>query len=681
MTDDSFPLRRRTFVLGLAGAVLGAGVARTLLGQAASAASTGFFDETTLWDAAVGPLACYHVHGLAVLPDDTILVATEGRKSAESDSGWRSLLLRRSTDKGATWQTSRTLVESVGDDGWANPTFVADRQTGKVFLFYGFSPANSPLYYISSTDGGVTWTAPRSLPGLFDGSAYAWTSHGPGPGHGIQLDNGRLLLNVVHRRGGDPILRGVSTIYSDDHGATWQAGGEIPVSPTYQINEARMVQRRDGTVLINGRDAAGGSRHRVVAVSGDRGLTWSQPKLDGSTGKFNAVDAGLIRYTGGPGSGEPDRILFSRPDAPVRRNMTVSVSYDEGHSFRYSRVISSGRSYYSDLARLSDGTIILVYGRDGDIPSYPRRVVVARFDLDWLTSGRDTPAAGPAYTEARTALTAAATVSAGSLTTVSDPVARSGKRSVWKPAAVGDYLEYGVDAPRAGSYDLLLRYFRPADGGLVEVTVNGSRPRQAFLDLTRERADGYDIAHLGTLTLAAGRNVVRFRLADVGRGGGTTISLDELNLVTARGAADVRNEVLVDDEDLGYTEHTGTWNPATGVAGYWGGRYTTHAKGSGDNVVRFRLVVPDDGVYRVEAGFTADPNRASNAPYYIKHATGTTLVRVDQRVAGNADPRGGQWVSLGNFRLSGGLAPGTTVSLSDDANGFVIADAIRLIRQ
>ena len=665
-------------MLGLAAAALGAGVVGT---RPASAASPGSFDETTLWDAAVGPLACYHVHGLAVLPDDTILVATEGRKSAENDSGWRSLLLRRSVDRGATWQASRTLVESVGDDGWANPTFVVDRQTGKVFLFYGFSPANSPLYFISSTDGGVTWSAPRTLPGLFDDSAYAWTSHGPGPGHGIQLADGRLLLNVVHRRGGDPILRGVSAIYSDDHGATWRAGGEIPVSPTYQINEARMVQRRDGTVVVNGRDAAGGSRHRVVAVSGDRGLTWSAPKLDGSTGKFVACDAGLVRYTGGPGSTDVDRILFSRPDAPVRRNMTVSVSYDEGHSFRYSRVVNAGRSYYSDLARLSDGTVVLVYGRDGELAGYPRRVVVARFDLDWLTSGRDSLAAGPAYTESRTALGTAATAFAGTLTGLTDPVARSGKRSVWTPAATGDTLEYAVDVPRAGSYDLLLRHYRQAGGGLVEITVNGTRPRQAFLDLTREREDGYDIAHLGTVSLPAGRTVVRFRLAGAGRGGGTMLSFDELNLVTARGAADVRNEVLVDDDDLGYTEHVGTWNAATGIAGYWGSGYTTHAAGSGDNVVRFRLVVPDDGLYRIEASFPAASNRASDAPYYVKHATGTTLVRIDQRATGTADTRGGQWASLGTFRLAGGLAPGTTVSQSDDADGYVIADAIRLIRQ
>ncbi|MFD0476598.1 hypothetical protein ACFQ0B_56480 [Nonomuraea thailandensis] len=62
------------------------------------------------------------------------------------------------------------------------------------------------------------------------------------------------------------------------------------------------------------------------------------------------MDASILRYTGGPGSREPDRVLFSRPDSPVRTNMTVSVSYDEAHSFRYSRVINPGRSYYSSWA-------------------------------------------------------------------------------------------------------------------------------------------------------------------------------------------------------------------------------------------------------------------------------------------------------------------------------------------
>jgi len=669
MTEhDGHEIRRRTFTLGLAATVLGVGVAGT-----ASAKTQATFNETTLWDSAVGPMASYHVHGLAVLPDDTILAATEGRAQV-GDSGTRSLLMRRSTDRGATWEASRTLVQSVNNQGWANPTFVVDGQTAEVFMFYGFSAVNSPLYLISSKDSGKTWSTPRTLPGLFESSPHGWTSHGPGPGHGIALDNGRLLLDIVHRRGGEPRLYGVSTIYSDDHGATWLEGGEIPVSTSYLINEARLVQRRDGSVLVSGRDAAGGSRQRIVAVSEDRGLTWSNPKLDGATGKFNSVDASLIRYTGGPGSAEPDRILFSRPDAPVRRNMTVSVSYDEGHSFRYSRVVNAGRSYYSDLARLSDGTIVLLYGCDGNLASSPRRVAVCRFDLDWLTNGRDSLAAGPGYTETRTELGTMGSI-------VTDPVARSGKRAVHTPA-VGGFIEYGVDVPADGTYDLLLRYYRPADGGLVKITVNGVKPRVAFIDTTSERAEGYDIAHLGSVALKAGRTTVRFTLAGPGRGGGTSISLDELSLVTARGAADLRNEILVDNEDLGFAVHTGTWSaPATGVPGYWGGNYITHPAGNGSAVARYRLVVPDDGDYLVQASYTAATNRATNAPYYIRHATGTSLVRVNQRTAGVADARSGQWVSLGVFRLTGGLSASTTVSIDNDADGFVIADAIRLIRR
>ncbi|MFC7639699.1 exo-alpha-sialidase [Streptosporangium lutulentum] len=151
-----------------------------------------------------------------------------------------------------------------------------------------------------------------------------------------------IIGNTVEQR-----YYGVASIYSDDHGETWQTTSEVPVSVEYPINEARVVQRSDGTVLVNGRAASGGNRQRIVSVSADRGLTWSPPRLDGSTGTFNAVDASLLRYTGGPGRSEVDRMLFSRPDSPVRTNLTVSVSYDEAHSFRYSRVINEGRSYYS----------------------------------------------------------------------------------------------------------------------------------------------------------------------------------------------------------------------------------------------------------------------------------------------------------------------------------------------
>lgn len=650
------PMNRRTFGLGVAvGALTVAGA-----GNAAATARRVTFDETTLWDNEVDPLASYHVHGLAVLRDDTILVATEGRHEV-CDAGPRDLLLRRSTDGGDSWEDTRTLVPSVDGQSWGNPAFVVDRTTGGIFLFYMLSirlPENTScsgdigdLYMISSNDKGGTWTEPRAMSGLFDHFPYDWALHGPGPGHGIQLDNGRLLLNCSHRRVivGNTVEQrfyGVASIYSDDHGATWQATAEVPVSVAYPINEARLVQRADGTVLVNGRAAAGGNRQRIVAVSEDRGLTWSAPLLDGSTGTFNAVDASLLRYTGGPRSSDVDRILFSRPDSPVRTNMTVSVSYDEARSFRYSKVLNEGRSYYSELARLSDGTILLLYGRDGNNASFPRKVVLARFSLDWLTGGRDSLRHGPGYREQIVALPNGAT-------------------------------RYTVDVRRSGSYELLLRYFRSADGGLVTVTVDGHRLRTAVLDTTADRADGYDVAYLGTVKLRPGRHKIRFTASGPGRGGGTKVVLDTLSLIEAPSEPDVREEVLVDNDELGYETVAGTWTAGTSAPGYRGGNYRSAPAGAGERSVRWRLVVPRDGDYEVQASHTAHENRASNAPFTITHAAGTSVARVDQRVPGTTEPRGGSWVSLGTYRMTEGL---TTITLTNDADGVVVADAVRLLR-
>jgi hypothetical protein len=689
------PISRRTFTLGLA-----AGAAAVALPVRAQAAAPGpaapFFEETTLWDSAVGPLASYHVHGLATLPDDTILACTEGRHEV-CDAGPHDLLLRRSTDRGATWSPSEAVVASVDGQSWANPTFVVDHKTGEVFLFFGLcvqlpentscSADSSTMHVISSTDSGVTWTEPRPLPTLFDGFPYNWAMHGPGPGHGIQLDSGRLLLSVSNRTiiTGVPAADrnyGVSTVYSDDHGRTWQAGGAVPMGPGYPtVGEARLVQRADGTIVLNSRPGSGNDWPRSISVSGDGGLTWSPPTLDDGAGLFNGVDASLIRFTGGPRDCEPNRTLFSRPDAPMRWNMTVSVSYDEGCSYRYSRVISPIRAYYSDLAHLSDGTVILLYGCDGDLDGSPRRVAAARFNLEWLTQGRDTLAQGPRLTEHTIDLgrTVRARTSGGTVVTVREATARAGARAAYTPGAVGDFVEYPFEVGRGGDYELWLRYFRSLDGGVVTVTVDGLTPRNSTMDMTAFRNNGYDVMRLDQLRLRSGRHVIRFTLVGPGRSGGTAVSLDELSLIQAPTPADVREEITVDNGGLGFEVVSGTWPSSRGVAGYYGFNYLSHGSGTGTNVVRWRPAVPGDDLYEVRVSYTASTNRPTNATYVVNHADGSTPVVVNQQVPGTAEPRGGEWVSLGVFRFRAGIDG--NVTLSDAPKGSVIADAVRLRRK
>ena len=83
--------------------------------------------------------------------------------------------------------------------------------------------------------------------------------------------------------------------------------------------------------------------------------------------------------------------------------------------------------------------------------------------------------------------------------------------------------------------------------------------------------------------------------------------------------------------------------------------------------------IADPGLYNVFAQWTSYPNRAGNAPYTIynnSQAVGPAIL-VDQRV------NGGQFNQLGGpYSLAAGTLE---VVLSDNASGYVIADAVQVL--
>jgi RHS repeat-associated protein len=93
--------------------------------------------------------------------------------------------------------------------------------------------------------------------------------------------------------------------------------------------------------------------------------------------------------------------------------------------------------------------------------------------------------------------------------------------------------------------------------------------------------------------------------------------------------------------------------------------------GAQPNTATWTPNVAQAGTYEVYARWTASSNRATNATYTVTHGQGSTNVPVNQQA------NGGAWNLLGTFQLN----PGSThkVALTDLANGYVIADAIRLV--
>ena len=136
------------------------------------------------------------------------------------------------------------------------------------------------------------------------------------------------------------------------------------------------------------------------------------------------------------------------------------------------------------------------------------------------------------------------------------------------------------------------------------------------------------------------------------------------------------NQRIIDDGDPGYSK-TGGWVNLTNTLAYQLD-YDYRAAGTGANFATWDFGSLPNGEYEVFGKWIAFGNRASNAPYTIfDGATSRGTVNIDQRIAPTGDQSNGiTWQSLGLFSIfNGSLA----VRLGDNANGLVVADAIRIV--
>jgi N-acetylmuramoyl-L-alanine amidase len=132
-------------------------------------------------------------------------------------------------------------------------------------------------------------------------------------------------------------------------------------------------------------------------------------------------------------------------------------------------------------------------------------------------------------------------------------------------------------------------------------------------------------------------------------------------------------ELIVDNSDATVT-HTGNWATSTTTSGFYGADYLFRVAGTGVYSVTWPF--PSTGTagrYQVFARWTSGPNRASNASFQITSSGGSTTVTENQQ------RNGGSWQLLGTFDFQPNKKQG--VSLSDKADGTVVADAIRWVSQ
>ena len=361
------------------------------------AETAGLLDRTNLFVSGQEGYHTYRIPSLLVTAHGTLLAFAEGRKAGGGDSGDIDLVLKRSSDAGRTWQPMQTVWDDAGNT-CGNPCPVLDRDTGTIWLLLTWNRGDDHegkiiaqqskdtrrVFVTSSTDDGASWTKPREI--TADVKPTNWTWYATGPGAGIQMANGphkgRLVVPCDHIEAGTKRYFS-HAIYSDDHGQTWKLGGSTPQD---KVNECELVELTGGRLLLNMRNYERTQHTRQTSVSADGGLTWSDQRHAAEL--VEPICQASIRRHSWPSAGGKSVILFSNPASTAKRErLTVRASFDEAQSWPTSRLLDARPSAYSCLAVLPDGTIGILY-EAGRKNAY-ENLVFARFDLDWLTDGKD----------------------------------------------------------------------------------------------------------------------------------------------------------------------------------------------------------------------------------------------------------------------------------------------------
>ncbi len=182
--------------------------------------------------------------------------------------------------------------------------------------------------------------------------------------------------------------------------------------------------------------------------------------------------------------------------------------------------------------------------------------------------------------------------------------------------------------------------------------------------------DGASFQSLGTYPIRSGK--LRVALAPTAT---TCVVPDVMRVAQVA----VQPAVVVDDNQLGYQASGDHWTSTSGLGGY-GNSVSYAAEGDGGHTASWQVDGLPPAEYEVRATWTPYANRATNAPYHIYDGpTRLATVRVNQQLTPSGlCAHGVMFQSLGVYPIRSGSV---RVVLSNDADGFVIADAVHVVQK
>ena len=176
---------------------------------------------------------------------------------------------------------------------------------------------------------------------------------GTGPPGSIQLSSKQIIVPAYHTSwlNIDGDFSEAHMMISDDEGKSWYIGGNITDWALQFPNENQAVSLGGDHVFVNARTLL---TDRIGAYSKDGGQTFGPHFiLKGLPQPLEGCQGSTIRH---PVTGTH---LYSGPSvafpSPLRYNVSIYTSLDNGTTWNPRAVIHPGSSAYSSLAILGDG--------------------------------------------------------------------------------------------------------------------------------------------------------------------------------------------------------------------------------------------------------------------------------------------------------------------------------------
>jgi sialidase-1 len=336
-----------------------------------------------------GRYASYRIPAIVKAPGGDLLAFCEGRVNSAGDFGNIDIVLKRSSDGGASWSTLQIVVDADSLQA-GNPAPVVDLldpeyPDGRIFLFYNTGnnhegevrkgKGQRMVWYVTSVDNGKNWSAPVdiSLQVHRHGTQEDWRSYANTPGHALQLTRGvytgRLFVPANHSEGA-PKNRfedyRAHAFYSDDHGKTFLLSQSVSFSGG---NESIAAELSTNRVLLNSRNQRGDKKERLVSISKNGGESWDTTFFDSAL--VDPVCQGSILNIGWRKNKAV--IAFSNAASQSKRDsLTVRISLNEGAVWKQSLLIDNNRAgksgdytAYSDLVLINKKALGVLYERNG----------------------------------------------------------------------------------------------------------------------------------------------------------------------------------------------------------------------------------------------------------------------------------------------------------------------------